>query len=264
MREKIFDNGARLVDLNAPVGGPVQATNFQVHWAAHNSAVVIDTPHEAFALFLLGAGTIRSRSVDLAVAAGYVALVPAGRHEISAADHPVAVLTTDPSDRSVHDERVAPIGVPFKRHTPLAAPQLWSLDAMDFPPGNPRLKFLQAETLSINLVAYDGARPRSALSPHSHADIEQGTLALAGDHIHHLRTPWGPNADAWCEDVHAPASGGTLVVIPPEVIHTTEGVNGGRHLLVDIYAPPRRDFIAKNWVANAADYQDPGLAGPAT
>jgi hypothetical protein len=28
-------------------------------------------------------------------------------------------------------------------------------------------------------------------------------------------------------------------------------------LLIDIFAPPRRDFIAKNWVFNATDYRDP-------
>jgi hypothetical protein len=46
-------------------------------------------------------------------------------------------------------------------------------------------------------------------------------------------------------------------VVPPELIHTTEGVNGGHHLLIDIFAPPRRDFIAKSWMLNASAYRDP-------
>jgi hypothetical protein len=29
-------------------------------------------------------------------------------------------------------------------------------------------------------------------------------------------------------------------------------------VLIDVFAPPRRDFIAKGWVANAADYAPPG------
>ena len=48
-----------------------------------------------------------------------------------------------------------------------------------------------------------------------------------------------------------------MLIIPPEVIHTSEGVNGGRHLLIDIFSPPRKYFIAKNWVLNASEYVAP-------
>jgi hypothetical protein len=57
--------------------------------------------------------------------------------------------------------------------------------------------------------------------------------------------------------VHKLAPSPSVLVIPPELIHTTEGVGLGHHLLIDIFAPPRRDFIAKNWVFNATDYRDP-------
>jgi hypothetical protein len=114
--------------------------------------------------------------------------------------------------------------------------------------------------MSINWVEYQGARDRTKLSPHSHTDFEQGSLAIAGDYVHHLRTPWGPNADQWCDDQHMEASTDSLLVIPPEIIHTTEGVGDGHSVLVDVFAPPRVDFIAKGWMHNAADYIDPSDA----
>ena len=48
-----------------------------------------------------------------------------------------------------------------------------------------------------------------------------------------------------------------MLVIPGELVHTTEGVGSERHLLIDVFAPPRRDFIGKGWVANSKDYEAP-------
>jgi hypothetical protein len=49
----------------------------------------------------------------------------------------------------------------------------------------------------------------------------------------------------------------SILVIPPALIHTSEGVGPGRHLLIDVFAPPRRDFIAKKWMLNSSEYLDP-------
>jgi hypothetical protein len=52
-----------------------------------------------------------------------------------------------------------------------------------------------------------------------------------------------------------------LTVIPPPIEHTSQAMTGGRNLLVDIFAPPRRDFAGQpGWVLNAADY--PALEDP--
>ena len=48
-----------------------------------------------------------------------------------------------------------------------------------------------------------------------------------------------------------------MIIIPPEIVHTTEGSGGGRHVLVDVFAPPRADFIARNWIFNAGEYAAP-------
>jgi hypothetical protein len=119
----------------------------------------------------------------------------------------------------------------------------------------------QSATMSINWVDYDGPRDRTKLSPHAHADFEQASLAVAGRFVHHTRVAWGSNANEWCDDHHLPADSPSIVVIPPEIIHTTEGVEQGHHLLIDIFAPPRRDFIARNWVLNSKEYMDPRTAG---
>jgi hypothetical protein len=50
------------------------------------------------------------------------------------------------------------------------------------------------------------------------------------------------------------------MVVPVHTIHTSAGVGPGHHLLIDVFSPPRADFIAKGWVANSADYAAPGPA----
>ncbi|MGD9943381.1 MAG: hypothetical protein AB7L76_16565 [Burkholderiaceae bacterium] len=157
------------------------------------------------------------------------------------------------------DARIKPVGRPY---TSLNGERvrIMAIDQIKAPADNPRLKMLQTATMSINWVEYEGERDSSALSPHSHADFEQGSLALAGDFVHHLRTPWGRNAREWRDDQHPRLPSPSLMVVPVGMIHTSEGVGGGHHLLIDLFSPPRADFIAKGWMANAADYRAPDAA----
>lgn len=204
------------------------------------------------------------------VAAHTVSILPAGRHTVLAAQAGsyafIASQRGDIAGRAIvnaeayaqPDPRIVPAGRPFRRRSALGAPQVLAIDAIRAAPDRPRLKMLQTETLSINIVEYHGVRDRTALSPHNHAEFEQGSLALAGDFVHHLRVPWGANANLWRDDEHLAAPSPSLLVVPVELIHTTEGVGDGHHLLIDVFAPPRRDFIAKGWVFNAADYEATG------
>lgn len=153
--------------------------------------------------------------------------------------------------------RVGPVGDAWQR-TGKPGIAVVEVDHMARAAGRPRLKMLQSATMSINWVEYEGMRDRTQLSPHSHEDFEQGSLAIFGDYVHHLRTPWGPDATAWRDDVHMSVPEGSLTIIPPGLIHTTEGVGEGRHLLIDIFAPVRADFVAKGWIANAGDYAHRG------
>jgi hypothetical protein len=155
------------------------------------------------------------------------------------------------------DTRVAAIGPAWARTGDARKIQVFNIDEIKAPADNPRLKMFQSATMSINWVDYDGPRDRTALSPHSHADFEQASLAAAGNFVHHLRVGWGKNANEWRDDEHRQAGSPSVLVVPPDLIHTTEGVGPGHHLLIDIFAPPRRDFIARNWVANSGEYRDP-------
>jgi hypothetical protein len=198
-----------------------------------------------------------------------VAILPAGAYALRLAARGEAyILATDrldrPADEAINaedyvqrDSRIEPLGRPFGRPQAANGIRIYPVEDIAIPPDNGRLRFLQSETMSLNWVEYNGVRDRDALSPHAHDDFEQATLAISGHFLHHVRTPWGRNANLWREDAHLPAAPHSVVIVPPEIVHTTEGVGDGLHILIDIFAPPRRDFIAKNWVFNAADYTDP-------
>ena len=100
-------------------------------------------------------------------------------------------------------------------------------------------------------------RDETQLTPHSHADFEQGSVALEGDWLHHLRVPWTANRHHWRPDVHLRVASPSTTIIPAGVIHTSQGVAGEGMRLIDVFAPPRMDFSQKGWVDNAADYPMP-------
>ncbi len=103
-------------------------------------------------------------------------------------------------------------------------------------------------------------RDETQLSPHSHADFEQGSVALEGQWVHHLRVPWVADRRAWRPDVHLEVGSPSTTIIPAGVIHTSQGIAGAGMRLIDVFAPPRVDFSEKGWVDNAADYPMPGKA----
>jgi hypothetical protein len=247
----------------------VRAQNFAIDWLQATTGTTFDfaSDDEIMVLLFDAAGAISGPGRGVMAPRRSVSIVPAGSYQLKLSEPGCGcVLSTRRRDPQVAanaasyqtpDPRVAPVGPAWPRRNGAEDIRVFAIDAFNAPADNPRLKMLQSATMSINWVDYDGPRDRKALSPHAHADFEQASLAVAGDFVHHLRVPWGKNAEDWCDDAHKLAPSPSVLVIPPELIHTTEGVGAGHHLLIDIFAPPRRDFIAKGWVFNAADYRDP-------
>ena len=242
--------------------------NFLVEWIdadAASAAFPIESRYEMMVLLPSVSATIDGGGQIVAHARS-VAVLPAGQFSVqlngsgtccvlsSVSAEAPARSALNAASYAKDDPRVVPIGPGYERRLGSETIRIFNIDQIEAPKDNPRLKMLQSATMSINWVEYQGNRDRAALSPHSHRDFEQGSLAISGEFEHHLRIEWGKNADLWRDDVHARVGSPSIMVIPPETIHTSEGIHAGRHLLIDIFSPPRRDFIARNWVANASEY----------
>lgn len=251
--------------------GSVRGQNFTVHRFAHASgpAQCITSSDEILFIFPDAAGELVTAGASHQIPPRALVIAAPGTVEVrlhhpgrayaltTAASVPLPELAVNAARYQRPDQRVKPLN-----HAPALGPaalqreqvRVYPIEQIPFPAGNPRLKLLRTATMSINWVDYDGPRDRTKLSPHAHADFEQGSLAIEGNFIHHIRTPWASDANQWQADQHIEAAADSVLIIPPELIHTTEGVGQGRHILIDIFAPAREDFIAKGWVHNADEY----------
>lgn len=121
------------------------------------------------------------------------------------------------------------------------------------------MRLFRTRHLMVNVFTPSKApRDIRKMTPHSHADFEQGSLAVQGNWVHHLRYPWIPDMTQWHEDEHLAVGSPSVMVITPNVIHTSQSVGTPPLQLVDIFAPPRDDFSLKpGLVCNADEYPLP-------
>jgi hypothetical protein len=165
----------------------------------------------------------------------------AANAEAYAEDHPrVAPLHRWPE----------PVGESAVRHYPLAK-------VPDDPDRFGRIFRTRAFMVNF-LPPQHGPRDPRKLSPHTHDDFEQLSLAVRGSYVHHIRTPWLNDSTAWRDDEHVRLGSPSVAIIPPPAVHTSAADDPGVNQLIDIFSPPRVDFSQKpGWVLNADDYPMP-------
>lgn len=120
-------------------------------------------------------------------------------------------------------------------------------------------RLFRSTNLMVNIfVKQTKARDITKMTPHFHDDFEQASLAIMGRYVHHLRYPWTPDMTTWRQDDHGEVGSPSVIIIPPNVIHTTQAFGTDPTRLVDIFSPPRADFSKKpGLVINADEYPMP-------
>lgn len=225
-------------------------------------------PDEYFVFLPDTAATIQAGSERIEAAAESVTIVPPGDSEvrIQSAGQVVCVFSNETKDLLA----LADNAQDYAQPTPdVAALVPWPTPADGFklrhyplaqytqPDSNMRIfrsTNLMVNVMTPRLVARDVRK----LSPHQHADFEQGSLAIKGEWVHHMRYPWGPDLTTWRADEAIEVGSPSLTVIPPKVVHTSRNTNDDGAWLLDIFAPPRMDFSSKpGKVANEMDYPLP-------
>lgn len=225
-------------------------------------------PDEYF-VFLPDAGaTIQAGDASIEASAESVTIVPPGdsRVVMKADGQVVRVFSHQAADLLA----LAGNAADYARPTPEVATLVpWPTPADGFrlrhyplaqhTQADSNMRIFRSTNLMVNVMTPRMvARDVRKLSPHSHTDFEQGSLALRGDWVHHMRYPWTADMNDWREDEAIQVGSPSLTVIPPKVIHTSRNTNDGGAWLLDIFAPPRMDFAGKpGKVANEHDYPLP-------
>ncbi|SIR59627.1 hypothetical protein [Pseudacidovorax sp. RU35E] len=225
-------------------------------------------PDEYFVFLPYAGATIHAGDASIEASAESVTIVPPGdsRVVMKAAGQVVRVFSHQAADLLA----LAGNAADYARPTPEVAPLVpWPTPADGFrlrhyplaqhTQADSNMRIFRSTNLMVNVMTPRMvARDVRKLSPHSHTDFEQGSLALRGDWVHHMRYPWTADMNDWREDEAIQVGSPSLTVIPPKVIHTSRNTNDGGAWLLDIFAPPRMDFAGKpGKVANEHDYPLP-------
>lgn len=268
----VDDSSRRAPDVVSAVGSrtwSVRGRNFVVSVTELAAGDRLDEHdlRDEYALLVPSAAAVVVEHADagaVTVARPAFVVVPAGTSTVRAASPTTVVrvfsaFCPDPVRRAVNradevDPRTAPLPPPAAGSGRIGVHPLEAVPEQEGRLG----RIFRTASLMVNwLPDRVGPRDPEALSPHAHVDFEQLSLTLDGDHVHHFRTPWTPRMSEWRDDQHVEVGSPSMVLIPPTVVHTTRAVGEGRHSLVDVFAPPRADFLAQGWVLNAADYAGP-------
>lgn len=119
-------------------------------------------------------------------------------------------------------------------------------------------RIFRSTNLMINaFLPFVENRPTNEMRPHWHDDFEQASVALSGEWVHHIRTPWGTDLADWRPDEHGEVGSPSVTIIPETLIHASRNTGETPAWLIDVFSPPRVDFSQAGIVLNAEDYPMP-------
>ena len=256
-----------------PVSEPGIATRYMrsqntlIAWsdvARASSAIHQDSPDEIFVILPDVSAVLSGHGAAVEAPARSICILPAGATTIeltapgsvirvfSPVPEALAGLAINGDDYAAPRAGVGPIGAPLVR---IGEPSIrvYAIDAFKAAAGR-RPPTFQTATMNVMWIEQDGPTSRAKLNPHSHDDFEESALVIAGAYRQHLRTPWAADAAEWQDDEHVTCTPATLILVPPTVIHTTEALGPGRHVMLNLFAPARSDHIKSGMVLNAQEY----------
>ena len=211
--------------------------------------------------------SVQAGSDSLTAGADSLTIVPPGasRITVQGSGLVVRIFSADVTELAALADNAATYATPNPDAAPLVAwPEpvggyrLRHYKLADYAREGSNMRIFRTRKLMVNpLLKRMTARDVTKLSPHSHTDFEQGSLALSGTYVHHMRYPWGPDMTLWRDDEAGEMGSPSLLVVPPKVIHTSRNTGTEPGVLIDIFAPPRWDFSKKGVVCNQDDYPMP-------
>jgi len=246
--------------------------NFVVAYSMVEAGAVLERPAQVDEYCLIlpdatGGVTITAGLDTKPVAPFSVSFIPPGASRIHVTDRGrlIRVFSSHSRDLTQACGNAADFEAPQPHIAPFAAwpaPAEWRIRSYSLDVGAQSGRFgriFRCSTVMINFLdPRIGLRDITKLSPHHHADFEQGSLVIDGAFVHDIRWPWVPDMRAWRNDEHELLAAPSLTVIPPPAIHTSRSVVPGFNQLIDIFSPPRADFSKQpGWVLNAGDYPVP-------
>jgi mannose-6-phosphate isomerase-like protein (cupin superfamily) len=227
----------------------------------------VANPDEYIVFLPGGAAEIEAGKEKIEAAAESLTIVPPGASAVTSRGSGLVVRVFSSNARDLLDlagnastyKAGAPGAAPLKPWPdPLGGYRLRNYRVADFSKPDSQFRIFRSTNLMVNvLTARTVPRDVRKLSPHSHTDFEQASLAIQGTYIHHLRWPWTPDMTTWRDDQHVEMGSPSVLVVPPTVVHSSANIDApGR--LIDIFSPPRLDFSARpGMVCNADEYPVP-------
>ncbi len=264
-----------IIDLDAGAESWItRGANFVTVLSKVSAGAVLersDNPDEYMVLLPDCGATIEAGGETIEAAADTLTIVPLGRSRIIPGGDGIVVrifsslaedLAKLAGNRAAYEPRPDDVAPLDSWPEPPQGYRLRNYRLAEHVTEGSNMRVFRSRNLMVNVMTPRMvARDVSKLTPHSHADFEQASIAIGGTYVHHLRYPWTPDMADWREDRHLEMRSPSVLIIPPTVIHTSRNVGDEPGRLVDVFAPPRMDFSRRaGLVANAEEYPMLGAA----